>query len=517
MYREKMSCIYLVTFNDSKKVVHCEKCDLYDKVAAEFNITKSMKLCQWNSDFDEWIDVGNLENLPNKTKLTVKLTEESHCSTITSGTHTEPHFPIESASSSSSVTTVPLDSDEDEDSQTAEDMTSLANSHNTDPWIPPLIRTEPKALISSRVRSNKNWMVDYNLSKVPVHVLLGIEACKEDIVNITSSTRRGINQWLFNDLSSHALYPSSAEYNTVVMAFLRKFPFLADKNNKNPMGTWLEGIRQKFRDARRSMAHVPEVMAMKKKYGTKTQRPPLVETEITPAKRIRIMTQNIAEDEHSIAAYVKEMMKECKKNVKNMDLIKDRMQRTFVYRQEEAKNGSLTITDIIEKYPAYQFPAVIFDEAKRLFKVDLQEELKNASHSILPKLKKMLEPKLKSVPEALLHILKENEVLCCIPLLFTNKLDMFIQYSDQENSDVTTPYPCILATEHADPAVYVQKRWLCNCSTFGEALIVLITSYWIFDVRFPKALTCTLQLLSFVLKISETIQNPTVQKIINSL
>ena len=37
----------------------------------------------------------------------------------------------------------------------------------------------------------------------------------------------------------------------------------------------MEGIRQKFRDSRRSMVHLPEVVEMKKKYETKNPRPPI--------------------------------------------------------------------------------------------------------------------------------------------------------------------------------------------------------------------------------------------------
>ena len=39
------------------------------------------------------------------------------------------------------------------------------------------------------------------------------------------------------------------------------------------------------------MTHLPEVMKMKKKYGTKKPRPPVVETETTPAKRTFIQTE----------------------------------------------------------------------------------------------------------------------------------------------------------------------------------------------------------------------------------
>nr|XP_026695772.1 uncharacterized protein LOC113475621 [Ciona intestinalis] len=107
------------------------------------------------------------------------------------------------------------------------------------------------------------------------------------------------------------------------------------------------------------------------------------------------------------------------------------------------------------------------------------------------------------------------EVLCLLPLLFNNKLSMYIE-CDNESQILSTPYPCILATEHGT-SVYVEKSWFCNCSTLEDAVLILVTSYWIFDIQFPKALTCTLQLLCYMLRISQTISNMTVQKVINSL
>ena len=60
-----------------------------------------------------------------------------------------------------------------------------------------------------------------------------------------------------------------------------------------------------------------------------------------------------------MAAHIKDMTKEFRKNVKNVELIRDRMKRTFMFRQKEAKEGLMTVNAIVEKYPAFQFPVVV--------------------------------------------------------------------------------------------------------------------------------------------------------------
>ena len=57
--------------------------------------------------------------------------------------------------------------------------------------------------------------------------------------------------------------------------------------------------------------------------------------------------------------YIKEIQKESQKNVKNMQIIRDRMERTFLYRQNEAQEGTLGVDAIIAKYPAFQFTVVV--------------------------------------------------------------------------------------------------------------------------------------------------------------
>ena len=50
----------------------------------------------------------------------------------------------------------------------------------------------------------------------------------------------------------------------------------------------------------------------------------------------------------------------------------------------------------------------MFDEAKRIFKLDLEDQLKNISPDVLSKIKKLLASQLKLVSEPLMQHLKDE-------------------------------------------------------------------------------------------------------------
>ena len=52
----------------------------------------------------------------------------------------------------------------------------------------------------------------------------------------------------------------------------------------------------------------------------------------------------------------------------------------------------------------------MFDEAKRIFKLNLEDKLKNISSDVLSKIKKQLASKLKLVPEPLMQHLKDEGI-----------------------------------------------------------------------------------------------------------
>ena len=131
--------------------------------------------------------------------------------------------------------------------------------------------------------------------------------------------------------------------------------------------------------------------------------------------------------------YIKGIQKESQKNVKNMQIIRDRMERTFLYRQNEAQEGRLGVDAITAKYPASQFTVVVSTKRadsvfftfisfclvkilvfrclmkqKEYLNWIWEDQLKNISPDVLSKIKKLLASQLKLVSEPLMQHLKDE-------------------------------------------------------------------------------------------------------------
>ena len=56
---------------------------------------------------------------------------------------------------------------------------------------------------------------------------------------------------------------------------------------------------------------------------------------------------------------IQEIQKELQKSVKNIQIIRDRTERTFLNRQNASQEGRLGVDAIIAKYSAFQFTVVV--------------------------------------------------------------------------------------------------------------------------------------------------------------
>ena len=62
---------YLLTFEDSNKILCCSSSELKEKTKKLFNISQTFFFQMFDDDFQVWVDLDDLDALPLKAKLKV--------------------------------------------------------------------------------------------------------------------------------------------------------------------------------------------------------------------------------------------------------------------------------------------------------------------------------------------------------------------------------------------------------------------------------------------------------------
>ena len=71
---------YIVELGETKKIfAQCPRSQLKDKVKEAFSLRGSFQLQVYDNDFEEWADVTDVETLPSKCKLKVKIGKKRFC------------------------------------------------------------------------------------------------------------------------------------------------------------------------------------------------------------------------------------------------------------------------------------------------------------------------------------------------------------------------------------------------------------------------------------------------------
>ena len=72
-----------------------------------------------------------------------------------------------------------------------------------------------------------------------------------------------------------------------------------------------------------------------------------------------VICDSDGEDERSLHSHIKTMVEECKKRTIDLNVLEDRMKRSFFYRRKEVCSGIISIPDLLQKYPALHFPSCV--------------------------------------------------------------------------------------------------------------------------------------------------------------
>ncbi|CAF4536713.1 unnamed protein product [Rotaria magnacalcarata] len=158
----------------------------------------------------------------------------------------------------------------------------------------------------------------------------------------------------------------------------RRIP-ITDENAENE---WREAIKQKFKNERRLFHKTSSlVKRQKEKFGKGSGR---------PAKKCEVLS---AERKHEKLIYVSTIMNECdleqlvitmKEGIENTTIDNDELnilwKKTFGYRRSYIR--SHTTNEVLERFPGYSYPILIFEEVKMTDNVDIEQNV----NEILPRL-----------------------------------------------------------------------------------------------------------------------------------
>ncbi|XP_028258477.1 uncharacterized protein LOC114433895 isoform X4 [Parambassis ranga] len=344
-----------------------------------------------------------------------------------------------------------------------------------------------------------------------------VKELKDDVVTLTLQP---VPEEFYVQPLAEERYPTNAEYVQVVKALIMKYPFLMDMEG-NGYDTWHQSLKRKFKAERAPLIHNDEVKRSKEKFGNRGSRGSTETAGTCPRPVSEQVPAVIGEDATSIERHVHDLHMQYEKIQPDNSVVKDRMQRTFVWRRKEITDG-MKVEDVLRKYPFLGTPSGLWEEVDRIHPsaVNLCHRLKEGFTCIVPKVIKLVEGKstlAKIYSELREELLAEQlpevdfrAALVMLPLIFKEKVDHFISVGQRVS---WSPYPTVqlgdsdwkMASARKVPiSVRVDGVDLCQGTGVEEGVIAAFCAYFVFNLAYPPYLKKTLTFLQrTILNITE--------------
>ncbi|KAL1438047.1 hypothetical protein MTO96_048411 [Rhipicephalus appendiculatus] len=193
---------------------------------------------------------------------------------------------------------------------------------------------------------------EYTLPAVPLDIQIEVINVKQG--EVSSRLKSRIVTWIANNLRTISLYPRGL-YEAAAKALVLKYPQLADTFGTGH-DSWKVLFRYKLGNIRKSLEPIPAVQLARQKFG---RRSGTSQSEDGQVKRAcRMFPGDIAEaqDETAISGHIDFMSKEVKRRSPNMAQIADSMKKRRSSRRSWIMKELPSTKEIIERYPALQFP-----------------------------------------------------------------------------------------------------------------------------------------------------------------
>ncbi|KAE8290016.1 hypothetical protein D5F01_LYC11731 [Larimichthys crocea] len=177
---------------------------------------------------------------------------------------------------------------------------------------------------------------------------------------------------LASEIIKYKVYPSSAEFDTVAEALIRKHPCLKEQGSVCGYYGWKISLKYKMANYRTRLRGIgcPElsINSMKGKHGTTGQSPNQVkkprkaEVNYCPDFPVGETKESLEEERQALLLEIKK---------KNQQQIKSKMGKTFAYRRQEIVMDMPFITELKSRWPALFSESEVNAEFTRITTVPL--------------------------------------------------------------------------------------------------------------------------------------------------
>ncbi|XP_071831078.1 sterile alpha motif domain-containing protein 3-like isoform X2 [Apostichopus japonicus] len=484
-----MAIVLLVSFGTEHRVLSATQNEVITKVRDLFHIPQEyeIKLQRYSQDWGEWLTIDQSE-IKNRDKVRVQscimdLTNIATCSTLTSD-------PVPACSSIfSSVMEDSLENDPF--SSLESEIEPVATTNQTSPFTTSAEESEPPTTraktATGRVKLElKSWPVDV---KIPCENMSPqLRSTLDQGIFPTTKQRRQLIQVLYDYMLQFGRYPSRFHYEQVAQQLIKEYPCLAQNNipSAKPYDYWKLKISDKFRNERKSMGNLVDEERRRK------------------VRKVSHQPELEGEDHGSIMMHIKWMQDESTKKTPDWKKVKALMEITFHERRGDITN-KMMVQDIKEKYPFLFSITEIHNEFERINGVagvtTITKNLRPFVEGILhfPYKDKHAENFIKTtfankLTEAV-TMEKAEEIkiiaaLSLLPSLFKKNPSSIMGTKDEHSNENLAPFLLVSSKNIFEADGFVvncEQVEVCSCKTFMEGLALLVESFWVFDMQYPKA------------------------------
>lgn len=325
---------------------------------------------------------------------------------------------------------------------------------------------------------------------------------------LSRSDRSNITEACYQHVTKFTYYPKEWQYTEVVTAFLEEFPKVKDKDGiEVASNLWRQRIQYRFQnDRNRRDKNIP----MKRK---------LSKDDVPSQRKGKAIIWGLAnylpvrpegEDDDSILRHEAALKTEMVKRHPDHGRLDRLMALTFSDRRNFIINENPLVCEIKEKYPAlFESENAVLKEFRRIAGKEMEELICEGSKKYHQKLMGLA----KTQENELLQILLEHhssitddeeikDLYCCVsllmvPLMLKERVKDIVRNEEQSMMEVF-----LLQTEDKDKSIsfslVVESKKLFSCENLLTALASYLSSFYVFNLEYPKGLRKSMQFIQRV-------------------